>query len=411
MSYISPFTGDVILPTDVSYRGFTIAANTTLSWPINGNATNNYAARIMDVLASAGSLSLLMPPANQTSVGTDALIRNTGSNTFTVKDSNGGTITTVLAGVAKYIYLTTNPDVAGTWGIITFGAGTSSVDASVLQGYGILAISNTLNQSHPASSVTTGYTFLSSDRSQAKVWSSGTGTLNLPAASSLGNNWFVLFKNNGTGTVTIDCNGSELIDGNLTKSFQPSESAFIICTGTEFITVGYGVSRQFVFSALVKPVVSGNYSLTPSEASNTIQEFVGTLTGNVVVTYPPTVNFYVISNQVTAGGYSLTITTGITGGANAIVPPGQQVTLICDGTNFLNANTVQAGATAISLINGTVGTPSLNFGTETSTGIYRPSAGKLGVSVLGTKIIDVSATGIVVTGSGTFTTGISGGSF
>jgi hypothetical protein len=151
--------------------------------------------------------------------------------------------------------------------------------------------------------------------------------------------------------------------------------------------------------------------LTSSEASNTIQEFVGILTGNVTVTYPPVINFYVVSNQTTDNGYSLTLTTGISGGSNAIIPPGQQATLICDGTNFLNANTTQAGATSISLINGTVGTPSLNFGSETSTGVYHPSTGEFAISILGTQKVNVTSTGMLVTGSGTFTTGIAGGTF
>jgi len=411
MSYVSPFTGDVIQPTDVSYRGFTLSEDTTLSWPINGNATGNYAARIMDITASAGSLSLFMPPGNQTSVGTDSLIRNTGANSFTVKTSTGATILSIASGQARYIYLTDNSTTGGTWGVIAFGAGTSSANAATLQGYGLLAISSTLNQSHPASSIVNGATFAASDRSQAKVWSSGAGTIYLPSAASVGNNWFTLFKNNGTGTVTIDCNGSELIDGELTKSFAPSESAFIICTGSAFITVGYGVSNLFAFTALVKPVVTGNYPLTPSEASNTIQEYVGTLTGNVTVTYPPTVNFYVVSNQTVDNGYSLTLTTNVIGGANAVIPPGQQATIICDGTNFLNANTTQAGATIVSILNGTVGTPSLNFAAETSTGIYRPGSGQFAVSVLGSQILDIDSTGISVTGTGTFSGGVSGGVF
>jgi len=77
----------------------------------------------------------------------------------------------------------------------------------------------------------------------------------------------------------------------------------------------------------------------------------------------------------------------------------------------LNANTVQAGATSISLVNGSVGTPAMNFGAETSTGIYRPGAGEFAISVLGTQRVDVTSTGITVTGSGTFTTGIAGGTF
>jgi hypothetical protein len=411
MSYISPFTGDVVQPTDVSFRAFNLNADTTLAWPINGNATGNYAARIMQVTPNAGGRKLYMPPANQTSVGTDAMIRNMSAYSFDVVDNDGNIIITIASGKAWYIYITTNTNEAGTWGVIDFGAGTSSADAATLAGLGLVAISTTLNQSHPASTFTNGYTFTTSDRAQTKVWASGTGTVYLPAVATAGNNWFMLLKNNGTGSLIVDCNLAETIDGGLTKTYAPGESSFIICTGSEYVTVGYGVSSTFAFTALVYPVSTGTYLLTSSEVSNTIQEFVGTLTGNVTVSYPPVVNLYVVSNQTVDNGYSLTLTTGVVGGSNAIIPPGQQATLICDGTNFLNANTTQAGATSVSLVNGTVGTPSLNFGTETSTGVYHPSAGQFGISVLGTQRVNVTASGITVTGSGTFTTGIAGGTF
>lgn len=412
MSYNSPFTGNVIQPTDVSYRAVTLSANTQLQWPINGNATNDYAARIMNVTATAGGLSLYMPPANQASVGQDALIRNVGSNAFTVATYNGnGTIISINAGESKYIYVTTNNDEYGTWGNIAFGTGTSSADAATLAGYGLLASGFTLNQSHVAVSLVTGYTFAASDRASAYVWGGGAGTATLPLAADVGNNWFFLLKNNGTGTLTINTTSGQNIDGSLTKDFAPSESCFIVCTGTEWITVGYGQSTQFQFTALTKTVTSGSYTLSASEAANTIQTYTGTLVGNVTVTYPPVVNLYVISNQTVAGGYSLTVTTGIPGGANAVIPAAGQATLICDGTNFRNANTTQAGATSLSVLSGTAGAPSINFAAETDTGIYRPGAGRFGVSVLGNQVVDINASGIGVTGTGNFTNGISGGTF
>jgi hypothetical protein len=412
MSYNSPFTGNVVQPTDVSFRAITLTANTQLEWPINGNATDDYAARIMNVTASSGGLALWMPPANQTSVGNDALIRNVGANTFTVKDYNGtNTLITIAAGEAKYLYITSNANEQGTWGNIAFGTGTSAADAASLAGYGLVANGSTLNQSHPSQSLIAAYTFVVNDRAQTYIWTGGTTTATLPSAVATGNNWFVLFKNNGTGTVTIGTTGGQLLDGQTSKAFAPGESAFIISTGTAYVTVGYGTSTEFEFGVLTKPVTSGAYTLTASEASNTIQFYTGTLSGNVTVTYPPVVNLYVVSNQTVAGGFTLTVTTGIGGSATAVIPASGQATLICDGTNFYNANTTQAGATALSLINGTAGSPSLNFASETNSGVYRPGAGRFGISILGNLIADVTATGLAVNGSGNFTSGISGGAF
>ena len=46
MSYVSPFTGDVIQPTDVSYRTVTLSANTQLNWPSNSTTATDFIARI-----------------------------------------------------------------------------------------------------------------------------------------------------------------------------------------------------------------------------------------------------------------------------------------------------------------------------------------------------------------------------
>jgi hypothetical protein len=409
MSYNSPFTGNVIQPTDVSYRAVTLSANTQLEWPINGNATDDYAARIMQVTATTAGLSLYMPPANQSSVGNDALIRNVGANTFTVKDYAGtNTIISVAAGESKYVYITANPTVTGTWGNIAFGTGTSSADAATLAGYGLVASGSTLNQSHPALTLVNAGTFATTNRAQTSVWDGGAGTYTLPSASTLGNNWFTLFKNSGTGSMVISA--ADNIDGQSTKTFAPNESAFIVSTGTTYLTVGYGVSNQFFYTSLVKAVVSGSYTLTSSEATNTIQNYTGTLTGNVTVVYPPVVNLYVIKNSTTAGGFTLTVGTG--SGTSVVIPSGQQVTLACDGTNFFNANTTQAGSvTTLSLADGNVGSPSLNFGNETTTGVYRASAGQFNTAILGVLRSTLSASGLAIVGTGNFTGGVSGGTF
>ena len=409
MSYNSPFTGNVIQPTDVSYRAVTLSANTQLEWPINGNATDDYAARIMQVTATTAGLSLYMPPANQSSVGNDALIRNVGANTFTVKDYAGtNTIISVAAGESKYVYITANPTVTGTWGNIAFGTGTSSADAATLAGYGLVASGSTLNQSHPALTLVNAGTFATTNRAQTSVWDGGAGTYTLPSASTLGNNWFTLFKNSGTGSMVISA--ADNIDGQSTKTFAPNESAFIVSTGTTYLTVGYGVSNQFFYTSLVKAVTTGSYTLTSSEATNTIQNYTGTLTGNVTVVYPPVVNLYVIKNSTTAGGFTLTVGTG--SGTSVVIPSGQQVTLACDGTNFFNANTTQAGSvTTLSLADGNVGSPSLNFGNETTTGVYRASAGQFNIAILGVLRSTLSASGLAIVGTGNFTGGVSGGTF
>jgi hypothetical protein len=413
MSYNSPFTGNVIQPTDVSYRAVTLSANTQLQWPINGNATDDYAARIMNVTATTTGLSLYMPPANQASVGQDALIRNVGSNSFTVKDYAGvNTIITIAGGESKYIYITANPTTAGTWSNIAFGTGTSSADAATLAGYGLLASGLTLNQSSPVTSFSTSYTSVTADRAQLFLWTGGAGTFTLPDAATVGNNWFVQVRNGGTGLLTVACQGSDTFNGSNSVGLQQADSCLIACSGTAFYSVGLGKNTQFNFSQLVKTVSSGTYTLTSSEASNTIQKYIssGNLAGNVTIIVPPTIQIYYIQNSTTtSSGYSLTISTG--SGASATIASNQQSTLICDGTNLVNANTIVAGQSAVSLLDGSVGAPSLYFGSESTTGVYRAGAGQFDIAILGVLRAAVSATGLSVVGTGTFSGGVSGGTY
>jgi len=417
MSYNSPFSGQVIQPTDVSYRSITLSANTQLQWPINGNATDDFSARIMEVTATSAGLQLRMPPANQTSVGNDALIRNVGANSFQVRDYDGvNIIATVAAGQAIYIYITTNPDEEGTWGLINFGVGSSSVDAAALQGYGILAIGATLNQSHPVNTFSSSATATATYRAQTWVWTGGAGTLTLTAASTLGDNWFLMVRNSGTGALTIAGSGGDLINGSASIVLQPTDSAFVVCSGTTFYTVGLGKTTQFNFTQLTKNVITGTYTLTAVEAGNVVQTYTGTLTGNVTIVVPPTVQVYYVSNQTVASGFTLTITTNVGGGTDYILPDGEQSILICDTVNILNANSVVTAAGSLGIGDGTVSNPSLYFSSESGTGVYRPSSNQFGVSVNGTQRLLVAATGITSNGSvtgttGTFTTGITGGTF
>ncbi len=415
MSFNSPFTGNVIVPTDVSYRSVTLASNTTLEWPINGNATPNYAARIMNVTASSGGLVLRMPPANQASVGQDALIRNVGANSFTVADYDGNVIVVVAASDARYIYITANPDEAGTWGVIAFGVGSSAADAGSLDGLGLTVIGSTLNTAHPVQTLSSNYTAVAGDRAKTIVWTGGAGTLTLTSSGTLGNNWFMLLRNGGTGTLTVSPSGGDQIDGSATITLQPADSAIICCAGTAFFTVGIGKSADFNFTQNTKAVTSGPYTLSASEAANPIQKFTGTLSGNVTVTVPQTIAVYYITNQTdgTGAGYTITFTTGAPGSASAVVPAGQQVILLCDSSNLYNASTIAAGASNISLADGSVSTPSLNFATELTTGVYRPGSAEWGIAILGIQRLLLQATGLTIIGDvagvdGVFSGNVSG---
>ena len=404
-TYTNPFTGQTVSPSPVGYESLSISADTTLQWPINGNDQLQVVANIIEVTATVASLSLIMPPATQVSVGQTALIRNIGANTFTVKDNAGGTIVSIASGIAQYIYTTSNTTAAGTWSTVTFGAGTSAANASTLAGFGLTAIGTTLNQSYEVVDYFGSATLPSSVRAQFNVWSSGVGTLTLPSSSSVGENWFCMIRNNGTGILTIAPQGTDTIDGNANQQLQLTESLVIVCNGTGWNTFGLGRSNSFAYTQLALTITGGTTTLTSAQAANTIQEYSGVLTSNQIIIVPSTVQLYTFTNNST-GAFSLTIKTSVFGGATVVVPQGDSLVVICDGTNCYNAASGSSSSlTSLTLGNGSLAVPSLKFLGDLNTGLYLPSTGQLGFVVANTLAGYFDSTGLYATN------GIKGGGF
>jgi hypothetical protein len=402
-TYQNPYTGQTINPSQVGYESLSIGADTVLEWPINGNVSD-VVANIIEVTATTTGLKLIMPPATQVSDGQSALIRNIGSNSFTVVKSDGTTIVSIASGIAQYVYVTNNTTEPGLWSSVTFGAGTSSANAADLDGYGLTAIGTTLNQSYNVTQIYSNYLFGTSDRAGFYVWSSGVGTLSLPSASSLGNNWFVMIRNGGSGILTIAPGGASTIDGNSSVQLQLGESFVLVSNGTDYNTFGYGQSAQFFFTQLAKVVTGGTVTLSSAEASNLIQEYTGTLTSNCTVILPPTVQLYSLQNKTT-GSFTLTFKTTAVGASTVVLPQNQTIIAICDGTNVYNAQSSSTSITSATLNNGSAASPSLNFFSDTITGLYLAATGQLGFAINGSNAMTLSSTGLKIP------VGVAGGLF
>ncbi len=337
-SFTNTFGGTVVYPADVSYRAVALSANVTLTWPTELATDSNVVASIMDVTPSAGSLTIRMPDATQASVGQTALFFNVGAFSFTVADNSGNTIQTIASGEAWQIYLTGNATVNGTWRPIQYGVGTSSPSASALAGAGLKAITTTLNQAAPTTLLSSNYTLTSVDRARVLVWNGGAGTFTMPSASAAGNDWFFDARNSGTGGLTIQPSGGELINGQASLVFNPGDSARIITDGTSFYTLGYGQSSTFAFD-YVSISLTGQpspYTLTGTDLNRIAYQFSGVLTANMQIVVPNTIQQYWIRNTTT-GSYTLTVKTA-SGTGVPVVQNGASI-LYCDGTNVVQAET------------------------------------------------------------------------
>ena len=335
-TYTSVFGGANIYPAEISYSAIALSANVTLSWPEETSTSENLATRIIDISAASAGYSIYLPAANKTGTGQTILFNNTGAETITIRNAGGTQVVTVAAGTLWQVYLTNNSTANGTWQSLQYGATTSTVNASSLAGTGIVAVGTLLSQSVPITTFNSNYTAGASDRAKMFVWTGAGGTFTLPAAASVGDNWFVYLRNSGSGAIDADPTGSPTIDGLSSLSFQPGESAIIATDGSNFYTIGFGQSATFAFDYTVIDVSgTGNYVLSGSELNRIAYKFVGTLTGNRNIIVPSTVQQYWVNDETT-GAYTFTVKTAAGTGIN--FTSGQRAIVYCDGTNVVHAD-------------------------------------------------------------------------
>ena len=340
MSYTDVFSGTNIYPSDVSYKAIALSSDVELDWPLE-TSTGETTARIIDVTPSTTGLSITLSDAREVGNGETILFNNVGANSFVVNDSTGTQIASIAAGVVYQLYLRDNSTAAGTWRTLQFGAAVSSVNASNLAGTGMTAISSLLSPAIPVTEFSADYTLSSADRAKMYVWVGTTGTLTLPSASAVGNNWFFYFRNEGSGAVTVTPSGTDEIDNDSTKAFQPYESAIIISDGGEFYTIGFGQSSEYSFDYTAIDVAgTGDYTLSGNELNRIAYRFTGVLTGDRNIIVPATVQQYWIDNSTT-GSYTLTVK--ISGGTGVVVNTNQRGIYYCNGTDVVDADTSTLG--------------------------------------------------------------------
>jgi hypothetical protein len=123
------------------------------------------------------------------------------------------------------------------------------------------------------------------------------------------------------------------------------------------------------------------------------------------VILPPTVQLYSFQNN-TSGSFSLTFKTSSVGASTVVLPQGQTIIAICDGTNVYNAQTSTSSTiNALTLGNGSAAAPSLSFQGSATTGLYLAASNQLGFAVNGLNAGTLTANGLLMP------VGIIGGAF
>ena len=391
-SFTTTFGGSPVTPSQVAYASYSFSSSQNLYWPQFAAGQTNVAATFMNITTTASSVNISMPDATLQSVGYATIIFNAGSNSFNIVNYSGGAIATIAAGQTYYILENGNATQAGTWQTVQFGVGTGSASASALAGAGLQAVAGLLNVNLNGNTVSTNFTITSAGLAQMYVWTGGAGTITLPNPATVGNGFFFMFANNGSGSVVLSPSAGN-IDGASTSTYAQTQSGFIFSNGSNWFSVGKGIQNTFSVTLLNLNVAgSSNVTETFSQAQNIIQVLTGALTANISVIVPATVQLYEVNNT-TSGSYTLTVKTA--SGTGVVVPQGATSILYCDGTNVVNGFTASVTST-IALANGSATSPSLSFANYATTGMYAPASNTVGFTTNSNESLTLTSTASAV---------------
>lgn len=205
----------------------------------------------------------------------------------TLGTGNGGTnLTTFTSGGAMYA-TSTSVLTTGTLPLTAGGTG-GNTQIAALQALGALGAQTAAK--------TAAYTVVAADRGDVLLCTN-TWTLTLTAAATLANGFSFGVVNAGTGTITIDPNGAELVDGLATKALAPGQSCILITDGTGWRTVGLsgggavGGGSDDIFYENGQ-TVNTNYTITSGK--NALSAGPITIGSGITVTIPSGSNWAIV---------------------------------------------------------------------------------------------------------------------
>ena len=124
-----------------------------LSWEYPYVPNTVVVADINDVDASGDNCAINLPTGNVVSTGVTLLFNNISLAPFSLQDSLGNTLTSIIPGQVLSVYLTDNSTVQGSWQLIPFGNGQSAIANLTLNSADGLIVFNPATITNPGGTV------------------------------------------------------------------------------------------------------------------------------------------------------------------------------------------------------------------------------------------------------------------
>lgn len=286
LTYLKATTSDLALGLDPATTSPTNVPTNAVRWTSASNKWQKWNGTAWVDLSALYAINISGNAATATSA-TSATSATTATNLAAGVagaipwQSAAGTTGFSAAGTTGQALLSGGTGVP-TWGTLGLGAGGTggTTQISALQSLGAIGAQTVAKSA--------AYTVVVGDRGDVLLCT-GTWSLTLTAASTLANGFSFGVVNVGTGTITIDPNASETVDGALTKAIAPGQSAILITDGAGWRTVGLsgggakGGGSDDVFYENAQTVAS-DYTITSGK--NAMSAGPITINTGITVTIP-----------------------------------------------------------------------------------------------------------------------------
>ena len=262
----------VTIPTAIGGDGLPFSDDGTSARDMQGQGYASHFLPMINQVVAASAIAVQAAGAIATgstnTTSATSLAIGTGSKSLTVETDKA-----LVPGMWVLLAYRADPAKNMTGQVTSYNAGTGAlvINVTAINGAGTFAdwagsVTGAPGLSIPRVLKTGAYTLTAADKG-ALIDCSGTWTLGLAAAATLGAGWWCYVRNIDTGDIALDPNASETIDGLTSFVLYPGAVRLIVCNGSALLSVPL-VGGTKTFTA------TGTYVWAPG-----IQSWIGDVIG------------------------------------------------------------------------------------------------------------------------------------